>query len=324
MAKTKALGLFFALALLTAAASYAEPLKIAYSDWPGWVAWDIGVKKGFFKAAGVDVQFVWFEYGPSMEAFSAGSVDAVAVTNGDALVTGSTGAKAVMILVNDYSNGNDMIVAKPGVKSVKELKGKKVGVEIGFVDHLLLLNALKANGMKESDVTLVPIQTNQAAQVLASGGVDAICAWQPHSGQALLAMPGAKAIYSSADAPGLIYDTLAVKPESLAKNKAAWTKVVKVWYQIVDYLKDEKNKKEILEIMSARVNLSPQAYAEFMQGTRFLSLTEAKKVFVPSESLTSLYGSSLIVDAFNVSNKVYPDAQKVDSYIDPSLILSLK
>ena len=39
-------------------------LKIAYSDWPGWVAWDIGVQKGWFKELGVDVEFAWFEYVP--------------------------------------------------------------------------------------------------------------------------------------------------------------------------------------------------------------------------------------------------------------------
>ena len=49
----------------------AEPLKIAYSDWPGWVAFEVGIQKGWFKEAGVDVQFVWMEYGPSMEAFQA-------------------------------------------------------------------------------------------------------------------------------------------------------------------------------------------------------------------------------------------------------------
>ena len=159
----------------------AEPLKIAYSDWPGWVAWDVADKKGFFKAEGVDVQLLWFEYGPSMDAFSAGKVDAVAVTNGDALVTASSGARNVMILLNDYSNGNDMIVAKPGITSVKDLKGKKIGVEIGLVDHLLLLKALQLNGLKESDVTLVKMATDQAAQVLASGAVDAVAAWQPNA-----------------------------------------------------------------------------------------------------------------------------------------------
>jgi hypothetical protein len=65
------------------------------------------------------------------------------MTNGDTLVTGATGARGVMILINDYSNGNDMVIGGPGIESVKDLKGKKVGVEVGFVSHLLLLDALK-------------------------------------------------------------------------------------------------------------------------------------------------------------------------------------
>ena len=97
-------------------------LRVAYSDWPGWVAWDIAIQKGWFKEAGVAVDFVWFEYVPSMDAFAAGKVDAVTVTNGDALVTGSSGAASKCIVANDYSNGNDMIVAKPGIKSMAELK----------------------------------------------------------------------------------------------------------------------------------------------------------------------------------------------------------
>src|SRR4051812_40508878 len=60
----------------------AAPLRIAYSDWPGWVAWEIALQKGWFQAEGVRVDFKWFEYVPSMEAFSAGQVDAVTMTNG--------------------------------------------------------------------------------------------------------------------------------------------------------------------------------------------------------------------------------------------------
>src|SRR3954466_13385781 len=53
------------------------PLRIAFSDWPGWTAFEVGIQKGWFKEAGVDVEFSWFEYSPSMEAFAAGKVDAV-------------------------------------------------------------------------------------------------------------------------------------------------------------------------------------------------------------------------------------------------------
>src|SRR5262245_7002596 len=164
-----------------ATAASAQPLKIGYSDWPGWVAWEIAIEKDMFAAEGVDVQFEWFDYVASMEAFGAGQLDAVAMTNGDTLVTGSTGAQSVMILINDYSNGNDMVIARAGVNSLVDLKGKKIGVEIGFVDHLLLLNGLEKNGMSESDVELVNVPTNETPQVLASGQVDAVAAWQPNA-----------------------------------------------------------------------------------------------------------------------------------------------
>jgi len=323
--KTKSLLIALVAALAgTLGLKAAEPLKIAYSDWPGWVAWEVAIQKGWFKEAGVDVKFEWFEYVPSMEAYSANKVDAVAMTNGDALVTGATGAKSKAIIINDYSNGNDMVVAKPGIKSLKDLKGKKIGVEIGFVDHLLLLKGLEANGMKESDVTLVNIPTHETAKALASGDVDAIAAWQPNSGQALKAVAGSKAIYTSADAPGIIYDVLAVNPASLSARKDDWAKVVKVWYRVVDYLNDPKTKEDAIKIMASRVNLPPAEYTDFVSGTKILTLDEAKKAFAKGKGLDSIYGSSDLVDKFNVDNKVYEKAEPVADYIDSSLTMALK
>ena len=101
------------------------PLRVAYSDWPGWTAWEIAIQKGWFKEEGVDVEFSWFDYLPSLEAFTAGKVDAVTVTNGDALVTGANGAKSKLILVNDYSNGNDQIIARPGHQDLQGPEGQE-------------------------------------------------------------------------------------------------------------------------------------------------------------------------------------------------------
>jgi NitT/TauT family transport system substrate-binding protein len=314
---TSMLGLM--LSALAVVAS-AEPLKIGYSDWPGWVAWEVGIEKGWFKEAGVDVKFDWFDYVASMDAFAAGKLDAVAMTNGDTLVTGATGAKGVMYLINDYSAGNDMVVAAPGIDSVKALKGKKIGVEIGFVSHLLLLEALKQNGMTESDVELVNVPTNETPQVLASGQVDAIVAWQPNSGQALQLVPGSKAVFTSADQPGLIYDVLAVSPESLANRRGDWKKVMQVWYRIVDYIKDPKTSEDAVKIMASRVGVPPQEYKAIIKGTRILTLDEAKAYMGKKSGFGSLYGSSKISDDFNVANKVYEKPQDIDSYIDLSIM----
>ena len=299
----------------------AAPLKVAFSDWPGWTAWEIAAQKGWFKKAGVEVELLWFEYGPSMEAFTAGQVDAVMVTNGDALVTGAGGAKNVMITITDYSNGNDMIVARPGIKSVKDLKGKKIGIEVGFVSHLMLLNALGKNGLSESDVEIVPTPTSQTPQVLASGQVDAIAAWQPNSGEALKALPGATAIYTSANEPGLIYDAVAVTPQSLAQRRGDWVKFVKVWDQVAAYLSDATTREDGIKIMAARAGVDPKEYAAFLSGTRFLTLAEGSRIMSSSSNgFGSVAGSSAIADDFNVKNAVYQEAQDIASYIDASIM----
>lgn len=304
---------------VSAANAWAEPLKIGYSDWPGWVAWQVAIDKGWFKEAGVDVDFEWFDYVPSMDAFSAGKLDGVTVTNGDALVMGGSGTKNTMIMLTDYSNGNDMIVGFPGIKSLKDLKGKKVGIEVGFVEHLLLLNGLEKNGMTESDVTLVNTKTNETPQTLASGEVSAIGAWQPNSGQAMKQVPGSTPIYTSADEPGLIYDVITVNPTSLATRKADWEKVIKVWDRVVKYINDPATVDDAAKIMAARVGLKPEEYKPLIAGTKLLDVAAAKKVFVKAKGFGSLYGSSEIANDFNTKYAVYKDKLDVDSFIDPSL-----
>ena len=297
----------------------AAPLTIGYSDWPGWVAWEVGIEKGWFEEAGVDVRFEWFDYVASMDAYAAGQLDAVCMTNGDALVTGATGRRSTMAIINDFSNGNDMIVARPGITSVAELAGKKVAVEIGFVGHLLLLRALEKAGLTEDDIELVNVRTNETPMVLASGEVDAIVAWQPNSSQSLQMVPGSTAIYSSANDQGLIYDTLAIAPESLDQYPEQWGKVIEVWYRIVDYINDPATSAAAVEIMAARVGVAPDKYAQFMKGTRLLAKAEAMARYSATEDLGSLGGSTMVADSFNMKYKVYNTPQSADDYISDVL-----
>jgi NitT/TauT family transport system substrate-binding protein len=298
----------------------AEPLKIGYSDWPGWVAWQVAIDKGWFKEAGVDVKFEWFDYSASMDAFSAGKLDAVLMTNGDALVTGSGGARSSMVLITDYSAGNDMIVAKSGITSMAGLKGKKVAVEVGLVDHLLLRNAMHKAGLKEGDIEIVNAKTNELPQVLAAKDIAAIAVWQPVANEALKAVPGSKPIYTSADEPGLIYDVLAVNPGSAKSRRAEWQKVVNVWGRVVSYIEDPRTQPDAVKIMAARSGVSATEYLPLLKGTKLLSLEDGRKAYTKGKDYQSLYGSTETVNTFNWFNKVYSVSQKADSYIDPSFM----
>jgi NitT/TauT family transport system substrate-binding protein len=317
--------IFSALALGYSLTSFAaEPLKIGYSDWPGWVAWQVAIDKNWFKEAGVDVKFEWFDYSASMDAYSAGKLDGVFMTNGDTLVTGASGAKSAMILITDYSNGNDMILAKPGIKSITDLKDKKVAVEVGLVDHLLLRSAMQKAGMKPGDIKIVNTKTNEIPQVLASDDISAAAAWEPIAGQARRAVPGVKPIYTSADAPGLIYDVLAANPASVREHRAEWQKVVKLWDRVVAYINDPKTQPDALKIMAARSGVTPAEYLPFLKGTRLLTLEEGKQAYVKASGYQSIYGSTEVANTFNWYNKAYSVSQKVDSYIDPSFTSAAK
>jgi NitT/TauT family transport system substrate-binding protein len=191
---------------------------------------------------------------------------------------------------------------------------------VGFVSHLLLLHALKSAGLTEDDITVVNMPTDQTPQALGGGTVDAIVAWQPNSGQAINALPGSKAVFTSADVKGIIYDVLAVNPKSLAENKADWEKIVAVWYKIADYMADPSNEAEMLKIMSARVGLTPAEYKPLLSGTYILGEKGNKKHFKKSDSLKSIYGSNIEADKFNVKYEVYGKSLDTESYLDPSFV----
>lgn len=307
-----------------AATLRAEPLKLAYSDWPGFTIFEVAKQKGWFKDAGVEIELLWFDYLPSIDAFSAGKVDGVTAVAADMLVTGANGGKSKFIALLDYSDGNDMIIGKPGITSLKELKGQKVGLEVTLVEHLLLLHGLKSVGMKQSDVELVNTATNDTPQTLASGKVAAIGAWYPVSGQALKQVAGAKAIYTSADAKGLIYDVLAVSPASLAKRRADWEKVVATYYKCVDYILDPKTQDDAVAIMAAKAGAPVVEYKNAIPGTHFLTLKEAKAALKKGEGLDSIYGSMKVSDQFALENKVYKVSQKATAYVVPSIVESLQ
>src|SRR4051812_43784916 len=285
--------LIAALSLLTVGLQ-AEPLKIAYSDWLGYTVLEVANQKGWFKEAGVDVELVWFDYLAGLDAFSANKVDGTCVVGTDALVVGSNGSKSKIIALLDYSDGADMIIGKPGINSIKDLKGQKIGLEVTLVEHLLLLKALEANGMKQTDVELVNTPTNDTPQTLASGKVAAVGAWYPVSGQALKAVAGSKPLFTSAEAKGLIYDVLAGNPTSFAKHKDEWAKVAKVYYKAVDYLKDENTKADGVKIMAAKVGANADEYIKMLPGCHYLTLAEARTAFKPGKGLDSIYGSMTI------------------------------
>ncbi|HEX9996213.1 MAG TPA: ABC transporter substrate-binding protein [Abditibacterium sp.] len=285
--------------------SSAEPITIGYSDWPGWVAWDIADQQGFFKKRGANVKLVWFPvYTDSLNALAAGQVDANSQAWGDTLGPLAQGLPLKAVLVNDNSYGNDAMIAQPGIKSVKELKGKKVATELGTVDHFLMLKALEANGMTEKDIKFVNIKVQDCPAAMLSKQVDAAVVWEPSRTKILKDLKGSTAIFDSADIPGAIPDLLVMKTEVVEKRPEDVQKIVDAWYDAIDWWK--KNPDAAIKILAKRTGTSVADYKEFVMGTRIFSAPEAYAAMQKSDKTSSLFvsgksGAEFLVKAGQVS-----------------------
>ncbi len=268
----KKLFLLIFFSFITAIFSFAKPIKVGVSDWPGWVAWYIAKEKGFFKNEGVDVDLVWFStYSDSISALAAGQVDANSQTLSDTIPLASRGIKVKVILVNDNSNGNDAIVAKKNISSIKDLKGRKIAVEIGAIDHFFLLYVLEQHGFKEGDVNVVNMTTQDAAIALMEGKVDAVAIWEPWISKVVEGGYG-HILVSSRNTPGLIPDLLVVREDSLNKNYDEYVKLAKAWFKTVDFIK--KNPAEASTVISKVLNIEKADVLKMLKGIKFFGSQE--------------------------------------------------
>ena len=143
------------------------------------------------------------------------TTDVLAVEMGEGSAMNS--AKYVMML--NRSQGADAMVVTKNIRTVADLKGKKIAVAEGTASHTLLLNILETNGISQHDVTLVKVDNGgAAADTFKAGQVDACVTWAPDDQACVDAIPGSRVLVSTKHAKDLVTDGLVGKAEWLDKN----------------------------------------------------------------------------------------------------------
>ena len=319
---TKSLLLAGLIGLTTVAGSVAAPIKIGYSDWPGWTAWEIAKSKGLFKKNGVTVELVWFPiYTDSLNALNTGKLDANCQTWSDTIPPLAEGIPLKVVLVNDNSFGNDGLIAKTGITSVKDLKGKTVATELGTCDHFLLLQALSKAGMTEKDVNYKNLTVPDAAAAYIAGKVDAAVVWQPWLYQLEKEKKGT-VLFNSGNIPGLIPDLLVFKADVAKSRAAEIQKIVNTWFEVVAYIKS--NQDDAVKIMAKVVEQKPEDYAVFLPGTKFFDLAANKEAFQKSSDHKSLVGSGITISDFLKSLDQIKKIPDVESALEPKFVKAVR
>jgi NitT/TauT family transport system substrate-binding protein len=327
---TSIVGMAAAVALLAACGSGASKpssagsapsgaaIRLGFSAWPGWFPWQVAEEKGVFAKHGVKVKLDYFDsYTDSLNALATGNLDANSQTLNDTISSVAGGAQQTIVLVNDNSTGNDQIIVGPGINSVADLKGKKVGAEKGTVDHYLLLLGLQKAGLNPSDVDFQPLETGAAAAAFASGRLDAVGAFAPFTTQAL-DRSGSKALFTSADFPGAIPDHLVVTKDLVSKRPADVQKLVDAWFETLDWIK--ANPADATSIMAKKAGVSTDDYAGYDKGTTIFSLQDNLAAFTSGTTSKNLDYEASQISRFLVDSKLIDKPPDLGSLFDPSFV----
>jgi len=180
-------------------------------------------KSRFTKEYGLNVDFVLIDdFNISRSAWKADEVHLLGTT-ADALPTEMEGLKEYnpqIVFQVDWSRGGDAIVAKEGIKSVKDLKGKTVAVTPSTPSQTFLIWMLE-----EADMTLADIKVKEvpsaidAATAFKSGHLDAAVVWSPDDEIIVADMKGSTVLKSTREAKHIIADVYIAKKSWIDANR---------------------------------------------------------------------------------------------------------
>jgi NitT/TauT family transport system substrate-binding protein len=270
---------------LASCSSYEPPLRIALIRWPPFEFLHLAQEKGYFAEEGVEVRLIEFvAVNDTQRAFEHDKIDGGTFSLFQVLQNRDQLTRKMQIpLVIDFSDGADMLMARPEIADIRALRGRRVGVTLSPLDIFFLTRALELHGMTLQDVSLVFVRTADMGEALRDGKVDAITAYPPNSTEvenAGIAHP----IFSSSRIPGEIVDVLALDEAVIRKRPDDVAGIIRAFYRAVEFA--QQHPEEAWQIMSARERVTPEEFRSALQtGITLVPLADQQKFLGDQSSL---------------------------------------
>jgi NitT/TauT family transport system substrate-binding protein len=259
----------------------------------------IAQAKGFFEQQGIKVEMTRAEMSRYMSDFANEQLDMALVPLGNAIVIAGQNPQTRVVAVLDESEGADVLVANAKVKSVADLKDKRLGVKIGQFGELFVIEALKSQGLSVQDVRLIDTEAAQIPDALSVQTIEAGHTWEPYAAQATT--QGNQVLLSSKETPGLISDVIATREDILSQRPEAVKAFIRAWFQAIEYW--QANPTEANEMISALFEVDPASIS--LEGIKLTRLEDNLQTFIPGDTTRSLaYTTELYTDFFIRSGTV--------------------
>lgn len=269
-------GLAFGLALLVLLIylapwrpGRATPVNMGTNMWLGYAPGYVASRHGLYGDTRVHLsQFP--SASATLHAFQTGKIDAAAVTLDEALLLARRGVAIKIILVVDISNGADAIIAQPEIRSMSDLRGRRIGVEDTALGDYVLARALQVHGLHDSQITSVPLTVDRTVAAYKSRDVDAVVTFEPF--KSTITKLGGFKIFDSSEIPDEVVDVLIVHNEFARKNPAAVKAVVAGWLKANELVK--KRDPDVMREISQRLGTTEDELKRSFQDIKIPGLVE--------------------------------------------------
>lgn len=254
-----------------------KPLRIGTISFPGYDIARYAQTSDIFKQRGLKVEFMLFDNPhDTSRGVIRGGLDAAFTTLSDVMVVDPGNGNPVVLMTIDISSGADGIFAKPEIKSVKDLRGKKVGTKLGTVSHLTLLEALNANQINPSEVQVLDYTNDVAAQKIKEGEIDAAVLWEPVLGETAKSVKG-NIIHTTKQVDSLLIDTLMSSNSIVKAKKAELKQFMLAWFDVMHAV--ETQPKKVFNAVGEQLGQSGEAFGSDYAGLKKGDITLNQRMF---------------------------------------------
>jgi NitT/TauT family transport system substrate-binding protein len=282
----------------TATANAAAPtFTVGWSVYAGWNPYFYMAKSGVLKRwadkYGVVIKVQRFDYAASLDAFVGKNIDACTMTNMEALdMPAAAGVDSTALIVGDYSNGNDAVLARNNL-TLAQLPGKRIMLVQKTVSEYLLERAMDVNGLGSQIPQLRLMNTSDSDLVgafLGNQGNQVAVTWKPLVSQILAQGGNVKPLFDSSKIPGEILDLLVVRTDVLARPDGSGARFAKAvtgaWYETVAQLAGSgPASQQAISGSAAASGDSVASYKEQLRTTFLFSTPKAAVEFSESPTI---------------------------------------
>ncbi len=246
-----------------------QPLHIGTNVWPGYEPLYLARELGYFDDQPVHL----VEHAAATEvirAFRNGIIEAAALTLDEVLLLAQHGQNPRIVLVMDFSQGGDTLIAQTAISKLDDLRGRRIGVENTALGAYMLKRTLDHAGLEHTDVDIVSLPVDKHQRAFLSGQVDAVVTFEPVRSKLL--KQGAVELFDSSRIPGEIVDVLVVREAYLNRQPKVVEAMLEGWFKALGYYDSDATASAA--IMARRQGMSAEEFLDSLDGLHIPSLQE--------------------------------------------------